>query len=308
MGDTVFLFSGQGSQHAGMGTDLCRKYGTAASVYKTASEILGMDVSALSAEGGELISQTKYSQPLIYTLSMAVLAVLGEYGVKPDAVAGFSLGECSAMTAAGAINLETGFKLIRLRAARMQEAAEKHGGAMAAILGTPAQTIEAACRKAEGYVAPVNYNCPGQIVIAGETAAVAAAADTLAAGGAKVVRLAVNSAFHSRIMNEAAAAFRKDIADFPFQKPAVPFYSNLTGERLEVDNFPEYFQKQMTSPVRFSNEMAAMGRDGYTRFVELGPGKTLCGFIRRGLKGAKFMNAEDCAGVEKCVEALKTMA
>lgn len=306
MAGTVFLFSGQGSQHPGMGVDLCEKYEAAAKVYKTASEILEMDVSGLSAAGGEEIAQTKYSQPLIYTLSMAVFAVLAEYGVKPDAVAGFSLGECSAMTAAGAMDLETGLSLIKLRAARMQSAAEKYGGAMFAVLGAPSETIEEACRAAEGYAAPVNYNCPGQIVIAGETKAAESAAKALSESGAKVVRLAVNSAFHSKIMEEAAAEFEKDIAGFPFAKPALPFYSNYSGDRMEIGSLPEYFKNQMKNPVRFSGEMAAMARDGFSQFVELGPGKTLCGFIRRGLKGAKSISVEDSASVVKCVDEFKT--
>jgi [acyl-carrier-protein] S-malonyltransferase len=299
---TVFMFSGQGAQYTGMGKDLCENFNVANEVYKKASTILGFDVLKLSTTGTmEQISVTSVSQPLIYTLSMAAYEVLKTNGILPNAVAGFSLGECSALTAAGAMTLETGLTVIKERAAAMQRAAENASGAMYAILGAEQSDIEAICASTEGYVIPVNYNCPGQIVIAGEASSAENAAKALSQNGAKAIKLAVNSAFHSAMMQTASEEFFDKIKDFRFDAPTVPVYSNATGGLLTTSNTPEYLKTQMTSPVRFIDEMAAMNADGYTRFLELGPGKTLCGFIRKTLKGAEFANVED----KKTFESLK---
>ncbi|HEX3027688.1 MAG TPA: ACP S-malonyltransferase, partial [Clostridia bacterium] len=221
-----------------------------------------------------------------------------------EAVAGFSLGECSALTASGAVNPATGFQVIRSRAQAMQKAANESKSAMFAIIGAQADAIEDACKNASGYVVPVNYNSPGQIVIAGEEEAAQAAAKILSGTGVRVVRLAVNAAFHSRLMENASKCFHDEIKDFSFSKPAVDFYSNITGDRTLIDDIPEYLKKQMTSPVLFSNEMSSMFRDGIDTFIELGPGKTLCGFIRKGLKGVRALNIEDVKSLEKCLNVL----
>jgi [acyl-carrier-protein] S-malonyltransferase len=300
MTKTVFMFSGQGAQYTGMGKDLCENFSAAKEVYEKASSILGYDVLKLSVEGTmEQISETALSQPLIYTLSMAAFEVLKENGIAPQAVVGFSLGECSALTAAGAMTLETGVRVIKERAAAMQRASENASGAMVAILGAEQSVIEEICESTEGYVVPVNYNCPGQIVIAGESAAAENAAKALAATGAKTVKLAVNSAFHSKMMQKASVEFFEAVKDMDFGKPAIPVYSNLTGGLLGTSYFAAYLKTQMISPVQFMDEMAAMSADGYTRFLELGPGKTLCGFIRKTLKNVEYANVEDKKTLEK---------
>lgn len=305
MGKTAFLFSGQGAQYPGMGVTLCEAFAEARGVYERASDALGFDVLALSRAGeAARLAQTGVSQPLIFTLSLAAAAVLAAHGVKADAGAGFSLGEVSALAALGAVEETAGFAVIRARAAAMQKAAEETGGTMFAILGAENAAVEAACAQAPGFAAPVNYNCPGQIVIAGEEAAAAAAAQTLAEAGAKTVRLAVNAAFHSTLMETAAAAFYDAVKDVPFAAPRVPLYSNVTGKKLTESDFPAYLRRQMTSPVRFSDEMAAMAADGFDTFLELGPGKTLCGFIRRGVKGAATFAVGEAAGMEKALKAL----
>lgn len=308
MNKTAFLFSGQGSQYPGMGKELCENFAQAKAVYDAASEQFGYDVLALSCESSaKELAKTAVSQPLIYTLSMAAHAVLCANGINSDAVAGFSLGEVSALTAAGAISLQTGFKVIAERAAAMQAAADSTPGAMFAVIGAAPETVEDACMSAcghrGGYAAPVNYNCPGQIVIAGEEETVKSAAQTLSDSGVRVVRLAVNAAFHSKLMEKAAVSFYNKVSGFKFYSPVTDFYSNITGEKAEISDMASYLKTQMTSPVRFSQEMESMSRDGIGTFIELGAGKTLCGFIRRGIKGASFYNAEDLKSVDKCMKA-----
>lgn len=305
----AFLFSGQGSQYQGMGKDLCDNFKSAKEVYEAASDTFGYDVLKLSCEGSaEELAQTAVSQPLIYTLSIAAFSVLTENGVVPDAVAGFSLGEVSALTAAGAIELSTGFKVIKERAQAMQAAAESSSSAMYAVIGAKNEEIEKACADAStstgGYVVPVNYNCPGQIVIAGGEASAQAAAQTLSDAGVRVVRLAVNAAFHSKLMVPASETFYEKIKDFTFKTAGTTVYSNVTGDSVTIEDIPGYLKKQMVSPVRFDNEMVSMTRDGIDTFIEFGPGKTLCGFIRRTLKGAAFFNIEDSKTVSKCLEKL----
>jgi [acyl-carrier-protein] S-malonyltransferase len=305
MGKTVFLFSGQGSQYAGMGAELCAALPEAKKIYDLASDTLGFDVLKLSREGSDAeLAKTGVSQPLIFTLSLAAFSAASAAGLRADACAGFSLGECTALTASGAMSPETGFKVIRERAKAMQRAAEEKGGTMYAILGASAQDVEEACAKAGGYAAPVNFNCPGQIVIAGEEAAATSSAQTLAASGAKTVRLAVNAAFHSRMMDGAAQDFYAVIKDMPFGRPSMTLYSNVSGEKYETDDIPSYLRRQMVSPVRFTDEMAAMEKDSCDTFVEFGPGKTLCGFIRRGIRGARSMSVDNPAALEKCLETL----
>lgn len=309
MAKSVFMFSGQGSQYTGMGKELCENFTEAKNVYDEASEAFGYDVFKLSCEGNaKELAQTKVSQPLIYTLSMAAFRAALSKGAQFDAVAGFSLGEVTALTAAGAVSLKTGLKVIKERANAMQEAAESTKGAMFAILGSDSETVEgaceSACKRTGGYCAPVNYNCPGQIVIAGEEETVKSAAQELSDGGRRVVRLAVNAAFHSKLMQNASVRFFDKIKGYEFTKPAKTFYSNVTGDKVEIENAHEYLKKQMISPVRFSQEMESMKRDGISKFIEFGPGKTLCGFVRRGIKGMPFCNVENPDGVNKCIELL----
>lgn len=308
MNKTAFLFSGQGSQYPGMGKELCENFTQAKDVYDAASEQFGYDVLALSCEGSaQELAKTAVSQPLIFTLSMAAYAVMCANGIEFDAVAGFSLGEVSALTAAGAMNLQTGFKVIAERAQAMQSAAESTPGAMFAVIGAAPETVEAAClsvcSSTGGYVAPVNYNCPGQIVIAGDETSVKSAAQALHNSGQCVKRLAVNAAFHSQLMTTAAVNFYDKVSKYELGNVGTDFYSNVTGDKSVVSDVASYLKIQMTSPVRFTQEMESMARDGINTFVELGPGKTLCGFIRRGIKGASFYHIEDFNTVNKCLKA-----
>lgn len=308
MTDTVFLFSGQGSQTAGMGAELAETYREAAVVYEEAADSFGFDLIARSREAdAQALAQTALSQPLIFTLSLAAFEVLRANGVVPAAAAGFSLGECAAMTAAGALTHSDGFKLIKARSAAMQRAADAADSAMYAVIGPDASHIDEVCFGTDGYVVPVNYNTPVQTVIAGEAGPAAAAADTLKNEGARVVKLAVGAAFHSRLMCGASEEFREAIREISFSAPAFPLYSNVTGRRLTEppENYADYLKAQMTSPVRFVSELTEMQRDGFTRFVELGPGRTLCGFVRKTLKGTQTLNIEDKKTAETALAALR---
>jgi [acyl-carrier-protein] S-malonyltransferase len=307
MSKILFMFSGQGSQYSGMGKELCEQFVEAKEIYELASDTFGMDIKKISFEGTpEELSQTIISQPVIYTLSMAAYSVLSANGVAPQGVAGFSLGECSALTAAGVMDIETGFKVICARATAMENAASSAKGAMFAIIGCDTSQIEEACGSVGGYVLPVNYNCTGQIVIAGDEEYAVKASDILKEAGAKVVRLAVNSAFHSRLMEGAAADFSSKLTEFSFSPAKIPVYSNITGSLYNIDNIPAYLAKQMISPVRFSDELISASNDGYDLFVELGPSKTLCGFVRKTLKGAKFANVEDVKSLNSLLAILNS--
>jgi [acyl-carrier-protein] S-malonyltransferase len=215
----------------------------------------------------------------------------------PEAVAGHSLGEFAALCCAGAYSLEDGFRIIKARAKTMEEAAGAAPGAMYAIIGGDAAKIAAACEEADGFVVPVNFNLPTQTVISGEEDAAIKAAEALAAAGARTVRLNVSSAFHTKLMQPAADAFKADISGISFSAPTVDFYSNLTGGKYTPEDFPEYFAAHMVSPVRFVEEVAAISADGIEVCVELGPGKAGSTLVKKNIRGMTVANVESPEGL-----------
>ncbi|MBQ3841811.1 MAG: ACP S-malonyltransferase [Ruminiclostridium sp.] len=289
---TALLFSGQGSQYSGMGKKL---YDEAPAVYEdifeTGSDILGFDIKKAMFEGtAEELAVTSVSQPAIFTMSLMCVKKFGLDGGDFAAVAGHSLGEYAALVTAGAVDLPTGFTLIKHRAACMDKAAKKNGGKMAAVIGLPSDVIEAACAEvnaAGDYVVPVNYNTSVQTVIAGCDAGIEKASAILKEKGAKrILPLAVAAAFHSEYMKEAGLEFKELIKDIKIEKPQKAFYSNVTGGKLDdFSDIHDILSRHIFSPVRFTSELAAMQSDGIDSFVECGPGKALTGMVKKTLEG-----------------------
>lgn len=305
---TVFLFSGQGSQYPGMGAELAEKYGSTREILECGSDIMGFDLlKKLTDSTPEELSQTRLSQPAIFTASLISLTAVRENGIENAAVAGHSLGEYAAMYASGMLSLEDAFKAIKLRSEAMAKAAEATGGAMAAVIGCDNDTIEKICSETEGFVAPANYNSPVQTVIAGETAAVDAAAAKLAELGKRTVKLAVSAAFHTKLMQSAAEEFKAAVSGFAFHAPNCDYYANLLGRKLDgFDDMPSYLAAHICSPVRFVDELNAMNEAGIEAYVELGPNKVLTGLVKKTLRGAVAVNVENNETLEKALAALKS--
>lgn len=303
---TVFLFSGQGSQYPGMGAELASKFGSAKQILECGSDILGYDLlKKLTDSTPEELAQTRLSQPAIFTVSLLALNAVRENGIENHAVAGHSLGEYAAMYAAGMLTLEDAFKAIKLRSAAMAKAAEITHGAMAAVIGADASTIDEVCAGVHGYCVPANFNCPVQTVIAGDSNAVDEAVSAFTERKIRCVKLAVSAAFHTKHMESAAEEFKSQIADFKFEKPNCAFYSNLYGSEItDFPNMPDYLAAHICNPVKFTNELNAMNESGIEAYVELGPGKVLSGLVRKTLKPAVNTYVENSETLEKTLAAL----
>ena len=303
---TAFLFSGQGSQYAGMGVSLVEAYPELKKIFDEASEILGFDLYDKCANApAEELAQTAISQPAIMAGSLCAAEALRINGITATAAAGHSLGEYAAMVYTGMVSRTDGFKLIKARAAAMQKAAEANSGSMYAIIGLPAEEVEKICEETEGYVVPVNYNSAVQTVIAGDTEACEAAAAKFAEMKKKAIKLNVASAFHSKLMQSAADEFIETAKTVEFKTANVDFYSNVLGTKLEdFSAMPDMLAKHIVSPVKFTSELAEMEKAGYENFIELGPNKVLTGLVKKTLKGKNAVNIENNATMEKALASL----
>ena len=297
---TIALFSGQGSQYEKMGLDLVRQDAALEKIYETASEVLGFDLYAVIADSdAQTLSRTIYAQPAIMATSLVCLEAAKKRGFTYDAVAGHSLGEYAAMAASGMLSLEDSFRVIKARSEAMDAAAAAADGAMCAVLKLAPAEVERICAETEGYVIPANYNSAVQTVIAGDRDAVERAAAACAALKARTVPLAVASAFHTKLMQPAADAFYAAIKDVSFAAPSVTFYSNVLGTaRTDFSHMAEELAKHIVSPVRFTDELAAMQADGIDTFVEFGPKNVLTGLVKKTLKGVTAKNCENCETLE----------
>ena len=278
-----YVFPGQGSQYTGMCNDLYQKYSILEEMFKSAEDILGFNISKIMFNGSrEDLTQTKVTQPAIFIHSMAVLKILGD-SFNPKKVAGHSLGEFSALVAAGVLSFEDGLKLVSTRAMAMQKACENTNGTMAAILALENNVIENVCTNVDGKVVAANYNCPGQVVISGEYKAVQKACEILTEKGARrALILPVSGAFHSELMNEAKQELTEAINKARFNEPICPIYQNVTsvGE-TSIITLKENLISQLTSPVKWTQSINQMIEDGATEFTEIGPGKVLQGLIKK---------------------------
>ena len=279
MGRIAFVFSGQGDQFPGMGQELFDRYDAAKTVFRMCEEIRPGTMEQCFAGTAEELKETKNTQPCLFAMELAAAQVLMEKGIRPDAVAGFSLGEVAAATAAGVFDLETGFRMVCRRGALMQSEAEKCDTAMAAVVKLSAEQVAAIC---EDYpdIHPVNFNCPGNTTVSGLAAQMGSFSAAVKAAGGRALPLKVKGAFHSPFMAEAAAAFGAELEQKPLQNPRIPLYSNVTACPYDADP-AQLLAKQIASPVRWEKLIRNMIASGIDTFVEIGPGRTLTNMIQK---------------------------
>ena len=283
----AYVFPGQGAQFVGMGKDLYDNNEEAKAMFEKANEILGFRITDLMFNGTEEdLKQTKVTQPAIFLHSVILAKSLGD-DFQPAMVAGHSLGEFSALVAAGALSFEEGLKLVAKRAQAMQKACEARPSTMAAVIALPDEKVEEICAEVDDIVAPANYNCPGQLVISGTIEGIDKACEKLLAAGAKrALKLKVGGAFHSPLMQPAQEELAEAIESAEFKEPICPVYQNVDAKpHTDPKEIKENLIKQLTAPVRWTQDVEAMIADGAEEFIELGPGSVLQGLVKKINRG-----------------------
>ena len=307
MSKIAFIFPGQGAQACGMGKDFYEQTETGKRIFDKATELMGFSMPELCFEENDRLDITEYTQAAMVTASIAMMRVLEENGIRPDVAAGLSLGEYCALAAAGVMSDEDAIRTVRQRGIFMQEAVPVGQGAMAAILALDAAAIEEVTGAMEG-VWIANYNCPGQIVISGEKAAVEEACEKLKAAGAKrTVMLNVSGPFHSGMLAAAGEKLGQVLSQVEIHEPQIPYVANVTAQYVKnAGEVKELLTRQVSSSVRWQQSVEAMIADGVDTFIEIGPGKTLAGFMRKISRDVKTLNVEKLEDIGKVAEALKS--
>ena len=301
----AFLFAGQGAQFLGMARDLYDQYDLVKETFDQAQAVLGYDVRALIDQDEDKLNLTRYTQPAILTTSIAIYRVLEAEGMEADMMAGLSLGEYSALVAAGYLDFEEALALVAKRGAYMEEAAPAGSGKMVAVLNAPLEIIEAACQEASslGVVSPANYNTPSQIVIGGQEAAVDKAVEVLKEAGVKrMIPLNVSGPFHTALLKEASIRLAEALEEVDIHEGRLPVIGNTQAKVMPVDEIKSLLTRQVMEPVRFYESIATMQEAGVEEFIEIGPGKVLSGFIKKIDKHAGLAQVDDVESLSALLE------
>lgn len=303
MGKIAFLFAGQGAQYSGMGRELAEISPAAKTVFTRADELRPGTSSQCFTGSEEELAVTANTQPCLYCVDLAAARALEEAGVHADFAAGFSLGEIAALTFAGVFSDREGFGFVCKRALAMQAAAERHPGGMAAVLKLSNEQAEAICAEFT-QVYPVNYNCPGQLVAAGDREELTRFAERVAEEKGRAKLLKVGGGFHSPFMDEAADALRPVLDGMTLQAPRLPVYANLDAAPYQAEQAKSYIANQINHPVRWQETLEKMAAAGADTFIEVGPGKTLSGLVKKTVGGARILNVQDAESLRAAVKEI----